>query len=154
MLPKKKNTHGLKMWKSCLLFKDFLKWRTNSKQMYFRTEPAQCSRDLFCSKRPQEGSEWCWVLTPCDPSTDSDNQREMKYDNDCRTIDVLREQRQQGVPAEKSQQQWQERDYSHSWKKTIRVAAKVSVPPKVHTPSCGEEGWSWSGAPARRTTES
>lgn len=73
--------------------------------MYFRTEPVQCSRDFFCSKHPQEGSEWCWVSTPCDPNTDSDNQREMKYDNDCRTIDVLREQRHQGVPAEKSQQQ-------------------------------------------------
>lgn len=108
--------------------------------MYFRTELVQSSRDFFLFKAPSGRLRMMLGFDSLWPNTDSDNQGEMKYDNDCRTIDVLREQRQQGVPAEKSQQQCQERDYSHSWKKTSRIAAKVSVPPKIHTSSYGEEG--------------
>lgn len=85
--------------------------------MYFRTELVQSSRDIFLFKAPSGKLRMVLGFDSLWPNTDSDNQGEMKYDNDCRTIDVLREQRHQGVPAEKSQQQCQERDYSHPERK-------------------------------------
>lgn len=64
----------------------------------------------------------------------------MKYDNDCLTIDLLTEQRHQGVAAEKSKQQWQEKDYSHmKGQGSTTQQQKVRVTPKLYTTGYGEE---------------
>lgn len=64
----------------------------------------------------------------------------MTYNNDCLTIDLLTEQRHQGVAAEKSKQQWQEKDYSHiKGAGAHYTAAEVRVTPQMYTSGYGEE---------------